>query len=227
MENYWDIHLEKAEGKSAFGNIGTLLSWKIFKGLSLNTEFLIDVSGDGEVADTIRHDRNVGKTGLALDWLNLWNINLTYEPAPDWKFTIGYNYVRPYEMRSSYSMGSTLTQINSASYFEQYNDETDEEFYLRFNMPLTPDHRTLAAFNFSYDIPAGSIDEVGLMIVRQFHCWQLVATVGFDREYDDHDWEWEMEYSVSANLTGLNAAMNSVQNVVLRQSENFGANFKF
>ena len=227
MENYWDIHMEKEEGKSAVGNIGTLLSWQIFKGLSLNTEFLIDISGDGEIADTRRHGRNVGKTGLALDWLNFWNINLTYEPAPDWKFSIGYNYVRPYDMHSAYSMGSTLTQINSASYFEQYNDETDEEFYFRFNMPLTPDHRTLGAFNFSYDIPAGSIDEVGLMIIRQFHCWQLVATVGFDREYNDRQWEWEIEYSVSANLTGLNAAMSSVQNTVLRQAENFGANFKF
>jgi hypothetical protein len=85
----------------------------------------------------------------------------------------------------------------------------------------------LGAFNFSYDIPAGSIDEVGLMIIRQFHCWQLVATVGVEREYNDRQWEWEVEYSVSANLTGLNAAMNSVQNAVLRQAENFGANLKF
>jgi hypothetical protein len=66
-----------------------------------------------------------------------------------------------------------------------------------------------------------------LALLRKFHCWELVATLGFDREYDDGQWEWDVEYSVSANLTGLNAAMNSVQNVVLRQAENFGANFKF
>jgi hypothetical protein len=221
MENYWDIHLEKYEGKSAFGNIGTMISWKIFKGLSLNTEFLIDVSGDGEVADTIRHGRNVGKTGLALDWLNLWDINLTYAPAENWEFSFGYNYVRPYDMRSSYSMGSTLTQINSASYFNQYSSTTDESFYLRAKFPLTPDHRTLGTFNFSYDVPEGSIDVIGFGLVRQFHCWQLMGALTFDREWEGQDdgWEWDIGYVVSANLTGLNSMMNNAQNTVLRGME--------
>lgn len=227
MENYWDIHMEKVDGISQMGNIGTLLSWNIFKGLSLNTEFLIDISGDGEVADTIRHGRNVGKTGLALDWLNYWDINLTYTPAPNWQFTVGYNYARPYEMRSSYSMGSTLTQINTASYFEQYSDETDEDFYLRINMPLTPDNRTFGSFLFTYDVPAGSIDEVSFAVLRKFHCWQLIATVGLDREYEDGEWEWDVEYSITANLTGLNDAMNNVQSTVLQQMDSIVTNLKF
>lgn len=227
MENYWDIHMEKVDGISQMGNIGTLLSWNIFKGLSLNTEFLIDISGDGEVADTIRHGRNAGKTGLALDWLNYWDINLTYTPAPNWQFTVGYNYARPYEMRSSYSMGSTLTQINTASYFEQYNDETDEDFYLRINMPLTPDNRTFGSFLFTYDVPAGSIDEVSFAVLRKFHCWQLIATVGLDREYEDGEWEWDVEYSITANLTGLNDAMNNVQSTVLQQMDSIVTNLKF
>jgi hypothetical protein len=50
-------------------------------------------------------------------------------------------------------MGSTLTQINSASYFQQFNDNVDEEFYLRMEMPLTPDERTFGSFNFTYDVP--------------------------------------------------------------------------
>ena len=227
MENYWDIHMEKDDGKSAFGNIGTLLSWQIFKGLSLNTEFLIDVSGDGEVEDTIRHGRNAGKTGLALDWLNLWNINLTYTPAENWEFSAGYNYVRPYTMRNSYSMGSTLTQINSASYFQQYNNETDEGFYLQAKMPLTPDHRTFGTFYFAYDVHAGSIDRVDFAVLRKFHCWQLAASLGFEREWEDGDWDWDVNYAVTANLTGLNDAMNNVQNTVLREMNNVIHNFQF
>ena len=140
---------------------------------------------------------------------------------------IGYNYARPYGMRSSYSMGSTLTQINSASYFQQFNDNVDEEFYLRMEMPLTPDERTFGAFNFTYDVPEGSIDKVGLAVLRKFHCWELVATLGFDRDYDDGQWEWDVEYSVSANLTGLNDTMNGVQNTVLRQMDNIVTNLKF
>ena len=148
-------------------------------------------------------------------------------PAPNWQFTVGYNYARPYEMRSSYSMGSTLTQINTASYFEQYSDETDEDFYLRINMPLTPDNRTFGSFLFTYDVPAGSIDEVSFAVLRKFHCWQLIATVGLDREYEDGEWEWDVEYSITANLTGLNDAMNNVQSTVLQQMDSIVTNLKF
>ena len=94
-------------------------------------------------------------------------------------------------------------------------------------MPLTPDHRTLGAFNFTYDIPAGSIDKVGFAIVRQFHCWQLTATVALDREYEDGSWKWEPEYSISANLTGLNEALDNTQNRVLRELDTNLSSIKF
>ena len=94
-------------------------------------------------------------------------------------------------------------------------------------MPLTPDNRTFGSLLFTYDVRAGSIDEVGLVVLRKFHCWQLVATVGMDREYEDGEWEWDFEYSVSANLTGLNDAMNNVQNTVLQQMDSIMTNLKF
>ena len=77
------------------------------------------------------------------------------------------------------------------------------------------------------DIPNGSIDRVGFTILRKFHCWQLVAGIGFDREYENNDWDWDIEYFITANLTGLNSAMNSVQNSVLREAGSLGSNFKF
>ena len=115
-------------------------------------------------------------------------------------------------------MGSTLTQVNSASYFQQYSSETDESFYLRVDMPLTPDERTFGAFNFNYDVPLGTIDEVNFALLRKFHCWELAATLGFEREFEvGTGWEWDIHYSIMANLTGLNKAMNNVQNTVLQQ----------
>ncbi|MBQ9787484.1 MAG: LPS-assembly protein LptD [Lentisphaeria bacterium] len=230
MENYMDIHLEKDdefEDHGAFGTFGTTLTMEIFKGLTLDADILLDFSGENEVADTIRHGRNVGKVGLAQDWINMLNLSLTYAPAKNWKFTVGYNYVRPYSYRSVYSMGSTLTKIDAGSYFNQFNDETDEIFFLRVNMPLTPDHRTLGSFEFIYDIPEGSIDKVGFGVVRQFHCWQLTASVSLDREYNDGQWEWEPEYSVSANLTGLNEALDNTQNRVLRDVNASLSSIKF
>ena len=230
MENYMDIHLEKDdefEDHGAFGTFGTTLTMEIFKGLTLDADILLDFSGENEVADTIRHGRNVGKVGLAQDWINMLNLSLTYAPAKNWKFTVGYTDVRPYSYRSVYSMGSTLTKIDAGSYFNQFNDETDEIFFLRVNMPLTPDHRTLGSFEFIYDIPEGSIDKIGFGVVRQFHCWQLTASVSLDREYNDGQWEWEPEYSVSANLTGLNEALDNTQNRVLRDVNASLSSIKF
>ena len=211
---------------SEVGNFGTLLKWNIFKGLSLHSQFLLDPSGDGEVPDTYRRGRNAGKTGLALKWLNQWNIGISYVPAPDWKISFGYNYLRPYGSRGAYSMGSTLTQINATSYFQWRYDDYSETFNFGLDFPITPDRRTLGFFRFYYEVQEGSIDSVKLTVLRKFHCWQLVATVGFDRDYDD-GWEWDVEYSVTANLTGLNDVMNNTQNVVLQQLDTAVSSIKF
>ena len=230
MENFMDVHLEKDDdykNHGAFGTFGTTLSMEIFKGLTVNSDILLDFSGENEVPDTIRHGRNAGRTGIGQEWLDLFNLSLNYVPAKDWKFTFGYNYVSPYSYRSAYSMGSTLSKIDAGSYFDHYKDTADESFYLRIDMPLTPDHRTLGSFSLNYDVPEGSIDTVGLAVVRQFHCWQLKVTAGLEREYDDGKWDWEPEYSVSVNLTGLNDLLNNAQNQVLRKVDSAVSNFSF
>ena len=218
MENFWDMHLQKQDGLSRVGNLGTILRWKIFKGLSLHTRFLMDVSGDGEVADTYRNGRNAGKTGLALKWLNQWNFGIDYVPAPDWKFSFSYNYLRPYSTRNAYSMGSTLSQINATSYFIREYDERNETFAFGLDFPVTPDRRTLGFFRFSYEVEQGSIDVVNLTLLHQFHCWQLIGSISVERDYDARDWDFN--YSIQANLTGLNPSLNNVQNRVLRGLEN-------
>ena len=226
MENFWDLHLQRKDGYSHLGNLGTLMRWKIFKGLSMHTQFLMDISGDGKIQDTYRRGRNAGKTGLALKWLNQWTFGLNYEPAPDWKFTFGYNYLRPYNTRGSYSMGSTLTQINATSYFQRKYDETNETFSFGVDFPITPDRRTLGFFRFGYEVEEGSIDTVKLTVLRKFHCWQLIVSAGLERDHDDKD--WDINYSIQANLTGLNPAMNNVQNRVLRGLEDSAmSGFKF
>lgn len=218
MENFWDLHLQKVDGLSRIGNVGTLLRWKIFKGLSLHTQFLLDISGDGEVQDTYRDGRNAGKTGLALKWLNQWDIGIDYVPAPDWKFSFTYNYLRPYTTRNSYSMGSTLSQINATNYFLREYDERNETFTFGVDFPITPDRRTLGFFRFSYEVEKGSIDVVKLTVLRNFHCWQLIGSVSMERDYDAKDWDFN--YSIQANLTGLNPKLDAVQNRVLRGLEN-------
>ncbi len=209
MENYVDIHLEKDDGQKNLGNLGTLLSLRVLKGLTINTQFLIDLNDDGEVEDN-------GHFSLGQSWLNMLNFNINYSPAKFWSFSAGYNYIRPYDVRSAYSMGSTLTQINSSSYFERYYNSTSESFYIAAGFPLTPDNRTLGNIRMTYDVREGYMDYIGFMVMRQFHCWQLIAALGFDRNDDPDEDKWDIEYSISANLTGLGSNLDSVQNTVLR-----------
>jgi hypothetical protein len=54
--------------------------------------------------------------------------------------------------------------------------------------------------------------------MRQFHCWQLVGTIGMEADDDDNENKWDIQYSITANLTGLNPEMNTVQNSVLRSA---------
>ncbi len=219
MENYWDIHLSKSEGMGNFGNLGTIISMNLLKDLTLNTEFLIDVDNDEEIErDEDKHD------GLSLKWLNMWTLSLNYNPAKNWSFSAGYEYIRPYKARSAYSMGSTLTQINSASYFQRYYDSDEESVFFKVSMPLTPDHRTLGMFAFYYDISEGGTDDIMLAITRQFHCWQLTATIGFEHDNDPGrgDKRWELEYSISAGLTGLGSSLDETQNSVLRKMKQLG-----
>lgn len=213
LENFWDIYARRKDDMSQLGNFGTILQLKLFKGLTLNTQFLIDISSDREIDDTYRRGRNAGKTGLALKWLNEWKINLNYAPATNWNFQIGYNYLRPYYTRSTYSMGSTLTQINATSSFARYYNEVDECFFFAAKFPITPDHRTLGNFSITYDVAEGGLDVISLSVLRQFHCWQLMASVEFEHDFDDK--EWDVNYSIHANLTGLTPA-NTVVNKVLR-----------
>ena len=221
MENFWDYHFEKEEGASRLGNLGTIIRFKIFKGLTFNTSFLIDLSGDGEVPDYYRDGENAGKVGLALDWLNHWDINLTYKPAKNWEFKVGYYYTKPYKARSAYSMGSTLTMINSTSSFLREYTEYEEGFYVRAAMPITPDHRTFLRAGFAYNVLEGYIDSVSISILRQFHCWQLAAMVEFEQDETEDGHDWEINYSVTANLTGLSPDTN-VQNNVLRGFQSLG-----
>ena len=114
-------------------------------------------------------------------------------------------------------MGSTLTQVNATSYMQREYTERNETFSFGMDFPITPDRRTLGQFKLSYDLEEGSIDQAELFIMRQFHCWQLIASIGVER--DDDEKKWDVNYSIQANLSGLNSLLGNTQNAVLRKGE--------
>ena len=114
-------------------------------------------------------------------------------------------------------MGSTLTQINATSYMQRQYTERNETFSLGMDFPITPDRRTLGKFQMSYDVEEGNIDQADLFIMRKFHCWYLIVSIGAERDFDEK--KWDINYSVQANITALNSLLGNTQNTVLRSGE--------
>ena len=105
--------------------------------------------------------------------------------------------------------------------------DKEESFVIGGKMPLTPDHRTFGTFSIAYDVTEGGFDTLSFSIVRKFHCWQLIAMLEFDREYENKKYTWDVAYSFQANLTGLTSQMNDVQNSFLRSLNENGGKFEF
>ena len=210
MENYLDVHLEKEDGFGYMGNFGTVLELYLMRNLWLTSQLLVD-TGDSPTVVAAGDDDDNG-----LKWLNRWNISLTYEPIEDVKFRLGYDYINAYRARSAYSMGSTLTQIDAGSYFNNYNTTRSEDLTIGVSAPLTPDRRTFGAFVFSYDFVRGHTSDIGFSLSRQFHCVELIAYLGFEYETSRHKSNvWDTNFSVQARLTGLEGPINQKQNETL------------
>ena len=218
MENFWDYHFQEQDGLSRIGDFCTILTATPIKGLSISTFFSIDAgNNNGSVPETIRNGRDAGHPGLNLKWLNRWNIELKYSPAEDWDFTLAYIYHRPYASRSSYSMGSTLTQLDAGSFFNKYFTTHTELFQFGLRFPLTPDRRTFASYALCYDAQAGYIESQTLQIVRNFHCFEVAAGVKFEHNDDNNGYDKSFLFSIY--LTGLTGPLQQGQNAVLSQAD--------
>ncbi len=220
MENYWDFHFERSPGFggvkrfSQIGNFCTILTANPIKNLTISTGFAIDPTNqNGEVPDTVRKGRNVGKTGLNCRWLNRWYVSISYSPIDDVKITLAYNYNRPYAARSAYSMGSTLTELDSGGFFDKYCNDHNESISASISMPLTPDRRTMGSARIRYDIYKGNIDTIDFFIARRFHCLEVSFNLGFSRDFDKN--RWETAYSIQAQLVGLESPEGFTGNSML------------
>ena len=223
MENFWDLHLEKSDdGLSNIGNFCTLIAFRPIRSLTISTSFSIDAGGNNDdLPPVIRHgrERNVG---LRAKWLNRWDLSISYEPVKDFKFSFSYQYNRPYISRSAYSMGTTLMQLDAGSYFNCYRTSRSETFSFGVSMPLTPDRRTFGAFRMSYDVLDGGISNISFMVLRRFHCFEVIGTLAFESD-DDASSGWDTNFSIQARLLGLEMPVgNSSNRMLSRANESAG-----
>ena len=226
LENFIDVHTSKKDGMSQVGDFCTILSMTPIKGLTISTQMMIDAGGNNdEMPDDIRHGRNVGRAGIDLKWLNRWNVSIQYSPIEDVRFTFAYDYMRPYSGRYAYSMGSTLSMIETSRWFSKLWYKHSETFSLSVEFPLTPDRRTFAGFAMGYDFIDGHVSEYRFLLRRIFHCIELNAILAFEYDEDDGDHKWESTFTVGAKFTGLDSPVLQRSNSVLTSASKRAGGF--
>ena len=203
MLNYWDLYMQQENGFRRLGDFCTNLQMSPLKNLTVGTNFSIDTAeNNGKAPQVIRNGRPAGHPNLNLRWLNNWDVYVTYSPFEDITLKLAYTMSRPYKSRSTYSMGSTLTQYEAGRLFDKYYNDYVQEFSATLTMPITPDRRTWMQYDFVYDLYMGYIDTQALQLLHKFHCFTLVLACSFLRDEDSSD-NYDFNYSVSVILNGL------------------------
>lgn len=224
MENYWDLYMEK-DHKYKFNNAGdfcTKIAFNPSEKLTLSTFFSIDAGGNNSHnAEAQRRGRDAGRPGLDLNWLNQWNFNIKYELFEDCTVNLGYVYQDVYHSRSAYSMGSTLTDLESGSFFDKYFDTRTQELTAGITVPLSNDRTFFGSYDIFYDFEAGFIREQRVRLLKVLHCWTVGAEAGQEISYDsDGDRDYDYSFFVTASLNGLPGPLARTQQSALASFRN-------
>lgn len=212
MENYLDLHISDKDGFNHVGDFCTKLSASPLKGLVISTLFAIN-AGDNykERQGTYRNERFVSRKGISGRWLNRWILSLSYEPIEDFIFTLSYVYRDNYASRNAYSMGSSLTDMESGSAFDKYYNGRTQQLSFGVGIPLTPDRRTKATYQMTYDFEAGFIRSQRIGVSHQFHCWEFSLILAQATNYEDREKETDYSIYVNATLNGIRNPLSEIK----------------
>lgn len=215
MENYWDLYISSDE-EYDYNNIGdfcTKLTFSPVEELRVVSFMSID-AGNNQTHDvqTIRGRRLAGRPHMSGNFFNQLYVALEYRPIEDFLISLAYRYRDAYIGRSAYSMGSTLTELDAGSLFDQYIIPTRlQAFEFSLTAPLTPDRKTFGGYKLVYDLEEGGFTEQTLMISRLFHCVRLGALVRFERTRDDDKVDYETSFEIQCTLTQMDSPMQKVR----------------
>ena len=207
MENYWDFHFESSDGFNNIGDFGTIFRFNPANNLQIYSGLLLDVGRNGDHDYEVRRgNKVVGRPGLNWDLINRFNFGFRYRFAADWELSANYLYSDAYAQRSLYSMGSTLAQSVATTQFRSYIYR-DQYLSAALAFP-TPDKRLKGIIYVSYDVDADLVDDLGLTLRRDFHCWYVALTTGIwsDRTYSETKKSYDKDWTPYVNVTvGLSA----------------------
>ncbi len=200
LENYIDYHMDSQDNLSHLGDLATILKFNPTSKLSLSSTLLLDLSHNKEeIVDTYRNGRYTERAGISAHWIDKWQTTIRYTLFEDASVYLSYNYQDYYKSHSAYSMGSTLTAIESGTAFGRYYNRSQTiRAGLEVPVPFIPE--TKAAYEIYYDVEAGFMRQQQIRLSKTFHCWK-VSLVGVQECSRESDGEKDISHSVYATLS--------------------------
>ena len=221
MENYWDYHFESANGLGHVGDFATKIYLKPSEKFSLVSFFSVNASGKDSIPkDDVEGGNSVNK---AMEWLNKWELLATYKPVEDINLFMSYVIQNPYTTHSVYSMGSNFTEIQGGGVFDQYYTSLVQNLRFGFGVPLMPDRKLRAEYEFFYDFQAGYLRQQQARIVKKLHCWEVALELSQNQQRDQ---EGERQYNYTAMVTfTLLGMQNPIQKINREEMRMFGQSY--
>ena len=209
MENYWDYHFEGSDKLGNVGDFATKIYFVPTEKVRLISFFSVNASGN----DSIPQDEVEGGNSFnkAFEWLNKWEIMAKYKPTEDINLFMSYVIQNPYTTHSVYSMGSNFTEIQGGGVFDQAYTSFANNIRFGFGVPLMPDRKLRAEYEFFYDFQAGYIRQQQLKLVKKLHCWEVAVELSQSQKRNS-DEEKEMNYTAMATFTlvGMQTPMQKI-----------------
>jgi lipopolysaccharide assembly outer membrane protein LptD (OstA) len=212
MENYWDYHFQKQDGFNNVGDFCTKFDFNPFEDLKLTSLLSID-AGQNNPHDgpTIRNGKPVSRKGINGDFINKWELMANYQIIEDVKVNFGYVYQDYYKTESAYSMGSTLSEIESGSAFDQNYNTRIQTLVFGLSHPVTMDRKLKASYQVFYDFEQGYIREIRGKLSKTMHCWEVAIEVARSTNRDDSgNKEYKNSIMATMTLTGMDSPLKQV-----------------
>lgn len=207
MENYWDYHFESNENLGHIGDFATKIYFQPSEKVSFLSFFSINASGK----DSIPKTSVEGGKSSVMDWLNKWELMANYKPTEDINMFLSYVVQNPYTTHSVYSMGSNFTEIQGGGVFDQQYTSFVHNIRFGFGVPLMPDRKLRAEYEFFYDFQAGYLRQQQLRIIKKLHCWEAAVELSQNQQRND-DGNREHNYTamMTLTLTGMETPLKKV-----------------
>jgi lipopolysaccharide assembly outer membrane protein LptD (OstA) len=219
MENYWDYHFEATNNLGNVGDFATKIYFQPSEKVSLISFFSVNASGK----DSIPKASTEGGKSSVIDWLNKWEIMANYKPTEDINMFMSYVVQNPYTTHSVYSMGSNFTEIQGGGNFDRDYTSFVQNIRFGFGIPLMPDRKLRAEYEFFFDFQAGYLRQQQLKIIKKLHCWEAAIELSQNQRRDVGA-ERELNYTAMMTFT-LMGMQTPVQKINRKELTMFGQKY--